>query len=348
MLTTEDISKTAFLLGMFGVIDRTAPVLLNLFFKMEQTFDTEEVYWDQVQRARSLAPLCIPTVAGKPQRSRGYQTLGVKPPYLKPKHIVEPTKAIKRRVGERLLGEMTPQQRFQLAIMDNMYLQDDSITRREEWMAANLMINGTVTLASPDHPPIIVSLNRLATHTFSIAGGSLAWGQPGVDPLRNMQDWAAMVQADSGFHPSTVVMDQKAARLFMQAPSVMTVMQSFRQTQGNIDLAGKVTGGAPGQEVKYLGTLGEFDIYQYQQLYADDSGVVHQLMPPNTVIMANETGVQGIRTYGAIMDAESLIPLPRFPKVWLEKDPSAYFAMTQSAPLPILGWPNASAAITVA
>lgn len=38
-----DYNSTAQLLGAFGVLDKAKPVLLNLFFPMEQTFDTEEV-----------------------------------------------------------------------------------------------------------------------------------------------------------------------------------------------------------------------------------------------------------------------------------------------------------------
>ena len=56
-----DYNSTAQLLGAFGVLDKAKPVLLNLFFPMEQVFDTEEVYFDRVQRARKLAPFVVPT-----------------------------------------------------------------------------------------------------------------------------------------------------------------------------------------------------------------------------------------------------------------------------------------------
>src|SRR4051794_39285459 len=119
-----DVNSTASLLGAFGVIDRTKPVLLNMFFPMEQVFETEEVYFDKVQRARRLAPFVVPTIAGKPERSRGYTTMGFKPPYVKPKHSIEPSRALKRRAGEVLLGNLSPEQRFQLALLDNMQMED--------------------------------------------------------------------------------------------------------------------------------------------------------------------------------------------------------------------------------
>ena len=342
-----DVTNTAYLLGMFGVIDRVSPVLLNLFFPMQQNFETAEVYWDQIERARNLAPLVTPTVAGKPERSRGYSTRGISPPYFKPKHVVEPLRALRRRVGERLLGAISPAERFQLSIMDNLFLEDQSITRREEWMATQLLLTGSMTMTGDDWPnSFTVDMGRNSAHTVALTT-TARWGETGVDALGNLNDWAATVQKNSGFHPGVVVMDPKAAKLFRQSPGVLTVMQSFRQQSGNIDLAGVVTGGAPGQEAKLIADIGEFQIWQYQQLWTDSSGTVQQFMPDNTVIMGNPAGLGGTRTYGAILDAESLVPLPRFPKAWLERDPSSWITMIQSAPCPVLGWPHASFCATV-
>lgn len=342
-----DVNSTAQLLGAFGVMDRTRQFLLETFFPMEQVFSTEEIYFDKVERARRLAPFVVPTIEGKPQPSRGYKTASFKPPYLKPKHAVEPSKAIKRRAGERLLGDMTPQQRFELQMLDNLFLEDDEISRREEWMAAQILLTGAVTCSSSDHPAIVVDLDRPAGHTIALSGAS-RWGQSGIDPLTNLRTWAATVQSASGYHPSVVVLDPLAADLFLKSPSVLTVMQSFRQTSGNVDLAGKVSGGALGHEVKLLGQVAEFEIYQYQQLYATDAGVVTKFMPDYSFIMGNPQGCQGVRTYGAILDRKALTPLPRFPKVWDEEDPSVTYTMMQSAPLPLLGWAQATAGGTVA
>lgn len=343
-----NVNSTASLLGAFGVIDRVQPVLLNAFFPMEQTFTTEEVYFDQVQRARRLAPFVMPTVAGKAQPSRGYKTQSFKPAYVKPKHAVEPAKAVKRRAGETLLGDVSPEQRFDLAILDNMAIEDEEITRREEWMATQLLLTGRMTIEGPEYPTMVVDLQRNAQHSIALAGSNM-WGSANVDPLQNLRSWAAMVQSNSGYHPSTVFMDPKAADLFLNSPSVLRIMQSYRQTSGNVNLAGVVTGGGLGEEVKYLGSIAEFDIFQYQQLYADDAGNVQKYMPDYSLIMGNRTGCQGIRTYGAIMDRKAGIrALPRFPKVWDQEDPSVTYTMMQSAPLPLLGWIDATASATVA
>jgi hypothetical protein len=321
--------------------------MLDTFFPFVQAFDTEEIYFDRVQRARRLAPYVVSTIEGKPMPNRGYTTYSFRPPYVKPKHVVEPSRTQRRLVGERLLGSLTLKQRMDRAVLDNLAQEDMDITRREEWQALQLLRTGAMVCQSVDHPPVTVDLQRNPAHTVVLTG-SLAWGQSGVDALGNLQDWASLVQRNSGYHPSTVIMDPLAGRRFLRSPGVLTVMQSFRQLVGDVNLAGVVTGGAPGQELKFLGSIGEFDVYQYQQLYQADDGSIQQFMPDNTVIMGNRQGFEGTRCYGAVKDADAgLLPLPRFPKAWKQEDPSAWMTLTQSSPLPLAGVIDASFCATV-
>lgn len=147
--------------------------------------------------------------------------------------------------------------------------------------------------------------------------------------------------------PDTVVMDPLAYDAFRRGPGVSLVMNSFRQQTGNIDLAGTAVGGV-GNEARKVAEIGQFDIWVYQQFYTDADGNVIKFMPDNTVIMGSTVGAQGTRLYGAIQDVRVLQPLPRYPKMWISEDPSAEYMMTQSAPLPVLGWSEATFAATVA
>ena len=341
-------TSTAELLGAFGVLDRPSTFIHEIFFRYEQVFETEEVFFDQIQRARRLAAFVAPTVKGKPMRSRGYSTKSFKPAYVKPKHVVEPLKALKRLRGERLLGSMSPEMRYAMAILDNMMLEDDAITRTETWMMMQLLLTGKYIVQGEDYPALLFDMGRDPSLTVQLTG-PLQWGQAGVDPLQNCRTWSTDVQRVSGYKPRTVILDPLAGDMLINSPTILKVMNSFRQTSGNVDLAGKTTGGAVGQEVAYLGSLPEFDFWQYQELWEDDAGVIQQFMPDNTVILANAVAAQGIKAYGAIMDKKAgLKAMPRFPKIWDEEDPPATNTMTQSSPLPLFGWVNATFAATVA
>lgn len=342
-----DTYSTAYLLGAYGVIDRPVPFLYNTFFTTEQQFDTKEVYFDKVDRARRLAPVVSPAVQGKAERIRGYYANSFRPAYVKPKHVIEPDRTLVRLPGENLLGSLSAAERRDRIVLDTLQIQDDQITRREEYMAAQLLLTGKVTVVGEDYPAQLVDMGRPAGNTVALTGAA-TWGSAGVDPFANLRTWSAQMQNVSGFAPTKVIMDPLAFDKFLtNSKTVQSVMNSFRQTVGNVDLAGTVTGGV-GNEAVHAGQLGQFDFWVYQQFYVDDLGNVVKFMPDNTVIMGNPVGAQGTRLYGAIQDVRVLQPLPRYPKMWISEDPSAEFMMTQSAPLPVLGWAEATFAATVA
>jgi hypothetical protein len=142
-------------------------------------------------------------------------------------------------------------------------------------------------------------------------------------------------------------MDPLAANLVLADAEIKEILDNRRQAGGQMQFAGAVTG-APGEEVAYLGTVGQFEFYQYQQVYKDDAGASQKMMPDNTVIMGSPAGVEGVRAYGAIQDLKALRAMSRFPKMWEVDDPSVELLMTQSAPLPVPRQPDATLCATVA
>lgn len=348
-----DVFGTEFLIGAYGVIDTPRPFLLDLFFGATQIFETEKVAFDRVDRARRLAPFVSPNVAGKPMRQQGFQTFDFAPAYVKPKSVVDSTRPLKRMAGERLLGAMTPEERYMRILAELLAEQQNQIVRTEEWMAAQELLNGAVIVAGDDYPSVTVDFARPSGQTIALTGAN-RWGQAGVSALADLRLWNTTVMQSSGFNATVVVMDPLAEQLFINDAAVLEILDNRVNTPvgadfkiGNLQIAG-VQAGAVGSEVKYLGRIGEFEMFVYQQLYANADGTVSQMLPPNTVIMGNPDGVQGTRLYGAIRDAEAgFRALDRYPKMWREHDPSVTFLMTQSAPLPVMGWPQASLSATV-
>lgn len=342
-----DLYQTETLIGVIDGLDKPVSPLLDLFFPNTQTFETEEVYLDKLDRARRLAPFVSPVVEGKIMRNRGFTTSTFKPAYVKPKHKVEPGKAMKRAAGERIGGgQISPEQKFAMAVTQNLADEDDQITRREEWMASEILRKGQVTVAGDDFPTMLVDFARDAALTVALSGGA-RWGQSGVSVLANLRTWAASIASKSGANATQVVMDPLAALLLQQDTEVRAILNNWRQASGKVELSPLVTG-AQGEEVAYIGTIGNYDFWQYQQLYTDDAGTEQKMMPDNTVILGAPSMAEGIRTYGAIQDKKAgLQALKRFPKMWDTDDPSSTTTMTQSAPLPVLGRPNATFCATV-
>lgn len=349
-----DVYGTEFLIGAYGVVDKPNLFFLDMFFGPEQVFETEKIAFDKVDRARRLAPFVSHRVAGRAMHQQGYVTKDFAPAYVKPKHVIDTTRPLKRMPGERLLGSYSPEERYLRAIVELMALEDDYIARREEWMAAQILLSGEVIVQGEDFPEMVVNFGRPGAQTIQLTGAN-QWGQTGVSSMSNLRSWNSAVMLASGFNANVVIMDPAAQELFIKDPEVKEILNNRVNTPvgadfkiGNIQIGG-VLAGAIGEEVKYLGQIGEFQVFVYQQTYTDEAGVVQQMIPANTVILASPGGVQGTRTYGAVRDAKAgFRALPRFPKMWQEEDPSVTYLMTQSAPLPVVGWPEASLAVTVA
>lgn len=340
-----DTYSTDHLLGVLSAMDRTSTPLLDLFFAEQIEFDTERIYIDKLNDANRLAPFVSPVVEGRAMRARGYSTRDFQPPYVKPKHTVTPVNALKRKAGERFGGELSPADRFDAAVADNLRIEEDAIARREEWMAAQQLRTGIFTAVGDEHPAIAVDLGRNASLTKVLAGAS-RWGQAGIFPFRNLATWASEVATLSGAHPGTVVMDPLATQFLQQDTEFRSLLDNRRQDSGPFNFL-PLANGAIGEELVFVGRAGQFEFWQYSNTYVDDAGATQKYLPDNTVIMGSRTRAAGVRCYGAIQDVDAMRAMARFPKMWKVEDPSSMVTMIQSAPLPILQRPDATLCATV-
>src|SRR6202158_3809894 len=125
------------------------------------TSDREEILFERLDiDNRRLAPFVAPNVQGRVMRAQGFSARSFRPAYVKPKHIVDPTKAISRMFGEPLLGGMTMAQRLDAHVANNMRLERESRERRWDWMAARAVIDGSVTVSGDDYPTVTVDFLR--------------------------------------------------------------------------------------------------------------------------------------------------------------------------------------------
>ena len=300
--------------------------------------------FDKISSSRKIAPYVSPMVAGRAQALRGSVANSFRPAYVKPKAAVNPGAALKRRPGERIAGDMTPAERLDRILVQELEDQDLQIARREELMAIEIMRTGKVVVESAEFPKMTVDYSRPAGHTVALTGGD-RWGQSGVKPLANVTTWATTVHAGSGAHPNLVILDPLAAGLLLADTELRAILDNRRQADGVMQLAGAATG-AQGSEAVRLGAIGQFEFWQYQQLYKDDAGSTQKMMPDYTVLMGS-VGIEGYACYGAIQDIGAMNAMERFPKMWENQDPSVALVMTQSAPLPVPARVEASFCATV-
>lgn len=333
-----DIFNTTVLARVVAELPQPAPFFLGSFFREEQRETSEEIHFDVDQGRRRLAPFVSPIVAGKVVRSKGYKTQTFVPAYVKDKRVFDAGRAFKRSIGERIGGDLSPEQRQQAALARDLQDQIDMLTRRQELMAVEALRTGKVIIEGDDYPRSELDFDRDPALTGTAA---TAWNAGGAKPLENVQNWSLLVTEKSGAAANIVVMDVKAWQKFSANKDVQVLLDRFRGRDA-------MNSAIVGEGGRYVGSTGDLDIYVHVGWYENAAGNVTPYLPDNTVIVTS-ADLDGVRAYGAIRDEEAgFQAMPYFAKSWLEKDPSVRYLLMQSAPLPVPYRINASGCWTVA
>jgi hypothetical protein len=106
-----DRFSTEFLMGVVQDLKRPARWFLDRYFTRVETFATEAVDFDIIDRTRRIAPLVSPLVPARVMNQAGREVRSLTPAYTKDKRVFEPARGFKRAVGEKIGGSLTPQQR---------------------------------------------------------------------------------------------------------------------------------------------------------------------------------------------------------------------------------------------
>lgn len=339
-----DIFDTAVLNGIVDSLKRPQTALLDMFFRDVSVAEEEEIKFDMEDGQRRLAPFVSPLKEGKLVESLGYTTKTFKPAYVKDKRVFDPNKPLKRSIGERIGGSLTPQQRIEANLTRETGDQMQMLQRRFEVMASEALRTGKVTVKGDGYPTVVVDFGRNANHTVALSGAT-AWGASGVKPMDDIEDWALLVLKNSGAVVSDVIMDTDAWRLFRDNVDITNLLDTRR---GNPE-AVMDTVVAAKLGMQYMGTDGHRRFWVYSDWYVDpDTGTEVPMLPSNTVILASQQ-VDGVRHFGAIRDEKAGYQAREFfTKSWAIEDPSVRFLLMQSAPLIVPYRPDATFCATVA
>lgn len=317
---------------------------LDLCFPTVHLSNTEFIDFDIIDKGRRLAPFVAPTVQGQPMVQRGHSIRKFKPAYIKPKDSVDPARLLKKQASELLRTvNATPQSREDAIVADILNEHRVAIERRWEWMAARAVIDGSIIIEGENYPRVSLAFGRDAANTKTLTGAAM-WTDAASTPLDNLETWGLEMMDRSGYGPTRATMGIAAFRAFINHASVQNLLETRRGSTTAIE-----TGPGNAQPVQYRGQLAGsgLELYVYNDIYEDNTGVAVPFMSTNDIVLTNPA-IDGVRAFGAIMDRKAnWEPVPIFPKMWEQEDPSGLFLMTQSAPLMIPTRPNASMRITV-
>lgn len=228
----------------------------DTFFTNVKTFATERVDIDLVKGDRRMAAFVHPRVGGKVLKANGYQTESYKPPLINPYDVTTADQLMTRLPGEDLYSGMTPAQRAAQKLMEEYATLNDATTRREEWMAVQAIVTGTIPIVGEGvNETIDFGLTNKKTLT-----GDNKWGGTKADILGNLGDWTDAVLHGGFANVDTIIMGKTAKAKFFADANVQKMLDNRRMNLGEIAPRDLPNG------VKYLGHLNDpsLDMYVYQ------------------------------------------------------------------------------------
>jgi len=331
-----------------------APVFWLNFFGRQINFETPYIDFENVNRRyRKLAPFVAPNVQGRVISSQGSRLTRYAPAYVKPKSVIDPNKVIARQPGEVPYQPLSNAQRRDAVIAEETRDHKARLTNRNEWLAANAVIFGSVTISGEDYPTKFVDFGRDPSLTVILTGAA-KWDQTTAKPMADIKGVRRKAADLSGVRIRRVIFgegawDLFATRMEFDNPQSGNLLDTtFRGSETSVS---RLLDGFEGAE--YAGTLtgvngqGRIECWVYSGSYDDDTGAQVAYMHTYDVVGVGE--FDGVRCFGAIQDARAgYQALEVFMKNWENQDPSVEYLLSQSAPLMVPGEPNATFRIRVA
>lgn len=301
-----DIFSTHTMLAAIQAINPLTTFIRDRYFPTNDStdiFSTDDVLVEYRDGSRKLAPFVVPRKGGVALAREGYIMKSYTPPYIAPKRPMTLDDLKKRGFGEALFSQLTPAQRQGALMMKDFEELDESITRREEAMAAETLLNnGCVMKHIADDPnkpeEKEIRFYEEATNPSQYTPEA-DWDASTADVIADVYIVAEML-AQRGLPASDLLV----------APDVGTAILNNEKLLKLFDIKNVQIGGIDPEKlpsgVTKLGRLNckghVVDILQYSATYTDDTGKNAQFIPAGKAVLT-APGC-GRTIYGAVSQVE--------------------------------------------
>ena len=211
---------------MGKVISRMAPVrtfFKSTFFRNVETFVTETVDVDYKKGNRKLAPFVHRRIGGKTVPNTGYETKIYTPPLIAPDKVTSVDNLLKRQAGENPFSGRTPAERAVVKMAADFHELDEMITRREEWMCAQVIFTGSIPVIGEG---IEETISFDFTNNETITTAAKKWNNAGSDPIADLKRWRKIVQKNGFVNCDICIMADDVAEAFVNHEKVRKLLDT--------------------------------------------------------------------------------------------------------------------------
>lgn len=308
-----NIYETIFMEAALKEMPKVYTFIKDRYFGGAPTiFKTEKVVVDYDDgEGNMMAPFVIPRVGAVPMKRSGYNTYELVPPYIAPSRPLSIDDLTKRMAGESIVSTLTPEQRERQFLLDDMEFLDRAITRREEWMCVNTMLDNSCTMHhigdKGDKPVDLTAQYYDGDENPGVFQQSAAWD---VGTANKRGTWYKDVAAqaasliDAGRNVTDLVVGSEVAEMILSDPWVHAMLDNRRIEIGEVDPQWQPNGVVRIGRLNFGGVALDIFSYRgtYQEINEDGKLETKNYFPIKGALLAAPN--TGMLRYGAVTQVE--------------------------------------------
>lgn len=301
-----DFSNTLTLLAAVKQLAPATSFLRDRYFPTNDVtdiFSTTEVLVEYKDGSKKRAPFVSPRKNGVTMLRDGYGVKSYAPANIAPKRPITIDDLAKKGFGEALFSNLSPEQRQLALVLSDIDEMGEMITRREESMAAETMLNnGCVMKHYADKGDeyeekeirFYDEENNPAAYTPSVN-----WSLPGADILGDLYQMICFLTA-KGNAATDVILGSQAAEKFLNNDGIQKLLDLKNYNIGSVNPVELPVGAARIAQIIVMGH--KVDVFTYDQTYENDNGADTPYIPVKSVIVSAPGA--GRTAYGAVSQVE--------------------------------------------
>lgn len=291
-------------------------------------FASDKVLTEYRRGDRKLAAFVSRRAGDIPLDRRGYAVHEYQPAYIAPSRLLTLDDLAQRGFGEAIYAVSTPAERAARLLLEDMQDMDRRISAREEWMAAQVMINNACTMQTyvdadtMGEKEYVQFYDSTSEHTYTVAAGN-RWDGNSGDIRGDVRNMCKMLST-RGLPAADLLLGTDAADCLLEDAA----LRSKLETTSGV-LIGQIQEQLSGYEgVVFLGQLNFggylLNVFSVDESYVDDSNQSQQMFPRSSALVT-APGC-GHMMYGQISQLDfgatdfSTYAAARVPKLVVDQD----------------------------
>ncbi len=294
-----DYTSTPQMLEALKLEFRPNTFLKDRYFPDKEVFTTEEVLVEYKKGNRKMAPFVAPEIDGKLMDREGYSATTYKPALIKPKRALTIDDLSKKGFGEAFYQQLTKEERASKIAIEDLKEMRDAISRRKEWMAAEVLQNNSITMKhySDDNTKCKIKKISFYEGTDNPTKWTITtpWNSSNAKILEDVRSMVLDLNRN-GHSGVELLMGSNVSSVLLENEKILRLLDNRRADFGKFEpqeIFDEVTLFADlncnGKRVKFI---------EYSASYEDEDGTMKPFIDPDSIIVIAPD--LGMTRYGAI------------------------------------------------